>query len=456
MALKHTFMTSDKILENLSASIGVNNLNDMQQVTLTTARSECGDIMLYSPTGSGKTLAFLLPCIEMINEVQEEIQVIIIVPSRELAIQIKDVTRAISPCCINVTCCYGGHNFLDEARALQSLPHIVIATPGRLLDHINRGTISLAHVRIMVLDEFDKSLELGFASEMASIIEHVPQECRNILTSATHIEQMPPFVKLNNPIFLDFCNNGALVTSTRLAMWQVRVKSENSRLDALLQLLMSLADERTIIFTNYRDTAHEVFTFLLKNNVSAVLYHGALNQIDREKAVALFNNGSAIVMVATDLASRGLDITDVKHIIHYQPPLSEEVFIHRNGRTARVNECGNVYVMRTPHDDTLPSFMPSLQDYECKENRNTKKTSITTIFISAGRKEKISRGDIVGFILAGTHAISPGEIGKIDIFDHYSLVAVPSDATSAIIKDLLPLRLKKQKVKLSIAKPVRY
>ncbi|MBQ2563237.1 MAG: DEAD/DEAH box helicase [Muribaculaceae bacterium] len=449
-------MTSDKILENLSASIGVNNLNDMQQVTLTTARSECGDIMLYSPTGSGKTLAFLLPCIEMINEVQEEIQVIIIVPSRELAIQIKDVTRAISPSCINVTCCYGGHNFLDEARALQSLPHIVIATPGRLLDHINRGTISLAHVRIMVLDEFDKSLELGFASEMASIIEHVPQECRNILTSATHIEQMPPFVKLNNPIFLDFCNNGALVTSTRLAMWQVRVKSENSRLDALLKLLMSLADERTIIFTNYRDTAHDVFTHLLKHNIPAVLYHGALNQIDREKAVALFNNGSAIVMVATDLASRGLDITDVKHIIHYQPPLSEEVFIHRNGRTARVNECGNVYVMRTPHDDTLPSFMPSLQDYECKENRNTKKTSITTIFISAGRKEKISRGDIVGFILAGTHAISPGEIGKIDIFDHYSLVAVPSDATSAIIKDLLPLKLKKQKVKLSIAKPVRY
>ena len=449
-------MTSDKILENLSASIGVNNLNDMQQVTLTTARSECGDIMLYSPTGSGKTLAFLLPCVEMINEVQEEIQVIIIVPSRELAIQIKDVTRAISPSCINVTCCYGGHNFLDEARALQSLPHIVIATPGRLLDHINRGTISLAHVRIMVLDEFDKSLELGFASEMASIIEHVPQECRNILTSATHIEQMPPFVKLNNPIFLDFCNNGALVTSTRLAMWQVRVKSENSRLDALLKLLMSLADERTIIFTNYRDTAHDVFTHLLKHNIPAVLYHGALNQIDREKAVALFNNGSAIVMVATDLASRGLDITDVKHIIHYQPPLSEEVFIHRNGRTARVNECGNVYVMRTPHDDTLPSFMPSLQDYECKENRNTKKTSITTIFISAGRKEKISRGDIVGFILAGTHAISPGEIGKIDIFDHYSLVAVPSDATSAIIKDLLPLKLKKQKVKLSIAKPVRY
>ena len=449
-------MTSDKILENLSASIGVNNLNDMQQVTLTTARSECGDIMLYSPTGSGKTLAFLLPCVEMINEVQEEIQVIIIVPSRELAIQIKDVTRAISPSCINVTCCYGGHNFLDEARALQSLPHIVIATPGRLLDHINRGTISLAHVRIMVLDEFDKSLELGFASEMASIIEHVPQECRNILTSATHIEQMPPFVKLNNPIFLDFCNNGALVTSTRLAMWQVRVKSENSRLDALLKLLMSLADERTIIFTNYRDTAHDVFTHLLKHNIPAVLYHGALNQIDREKAVALFNNGSAIVMVATDLASRGLDITDVKHIIHYQPPLSEEVFIHRNGRTARVNECGNVYVMRTPHDDTLPSFMPSLQDYECRENRNTKKTSITTIFISAGRKEKISRGDIVGFILAGTHAISPGEIGKIDIFDHYSLVAVPSDATSAIIKDLLPLKLKKQKVKLSIAKPVRY
>lgn len=445
-------MTSDQILESLSAVMGIKTLNEMQQATIATVRSDSNDIMLYSPTGTGKTLAFLFPLLEGIDETQECTQVAIIVPSRELALQISEVARKISSRALKITCCYGGHNSQDESHSLQGLPHIIVATPGRLLDHLNRGNIALNNAKMLVLDEFDKSLELGFAKDMSGIISKIPTHCRKILTSATHIEQIPHFVKLNNPTLLDFSNKEVLDPTKRITMWQVKVDRDDNRLDALGQLLLSLPDERIIIFSNFRETAQVVFAFLTKHKIASVLYHGALEQIEREKAVAMFNNGSALVMSATDLASRGLDITGVKHIIHYHMPLSKEILIHRNGRSARVDECGNAYVMLSP-SDTLPPFMPMMKEYRTSECINKKVPAYATMFISAGKKEKISHGDIVGYIASGTQEIAPSEIGKINIFDHYSLVAVPKNAILALIKELSPLKLKKRKVKLSVAKP---
>ncbi|MBR6432524.1 MAG: DbpA RNA binding domain-containing protein, partial [Muribaculaceae bacterium] len=181
---------------------------------------------------------------------------------------------------------------------------------------------------------------------------------------------------------------------------------------------------------------------------------GTLEQIEREKAVALFSNGTVIVMVATDLAARGLDITTVKHIIHYDLPLTQEIFIHRNGRTARVDSHGDVYLITTPHE-SLPSFASGCKKYEIMADtpHRMKVSNISTLYISAGRKEKVSRGDVVGFIVSHATMIAASEIGKINIYDHHCLVAVPKDKTAEIIKAVSSFKLKKLKVKVSVAHP---
>ena len=189
--------------------------------------------------------------------------------------------------------------------------------------------------------------------------------------------------------------------------------------------------------------------------MSIALYHGALEQIEREKAIAMFNNGTALVLVATDLAARGLDIADVKHIIHFETPITQEIFTHRNGRTARVDAEGDAYLI-TGAKEALPHFVGQCRcyDIEQKTPAYSKVSAVATIYISAGKKEKVSRGDIVGFIASHATELEAREIGTITIHDHYSLVAVPTSKAQEIINSVSPFKLKKQKVKLSIAKPI--
>ncbi len=441
-------MKEQEILSLINERLGISDLNDLQKSVLKNLKISSSAI-IYSPTGSGKTLAFSVTLLKALKNFDtEKLQAVIIAPSRELVIQISDVIRPIAPD-YKVTSLYGGHNVADEKNSLQNVPSIIVGTPGRLLDHANRGNIDLTNVRQLILDEFDKCLELGFEEEMRKLLKKMPNLSRKILTSATILKEIPEFVNLREYVTLDFLES-AENPSERTTVWQVK-SEEKDKLAALRTLLYSIPQGKTIIFANYRDAVSRIYQNLKDNQISAGIYHGALEQMDREKAIAMFNNESYPILVSTDLGSRGLDIKEVKNIIHYHLPVSQESYTHRNGRTARVDKTGEVYILTHP-DEQRPDFvtidetinLPEKCEKKSIANRNS------TLYFKAGKKEKISKADIVGFI-ANNSQIAPNEIGVINVYDHYALVAIPKQKAKTAVSQLLKAKIKGKKIRIEIA-----
>ncbi|MCH5228133.1 MAG: DEAD/DEAH box helicase [Muribaculaceae bacterium] len=442
-------MKEKEILEGVKTRLGIEQLNAMQQEMMKRA-TDGQDIMLLSPTGSGKTLAFTLPVLKLMKPSTGRIQCVVIAPSRELVIQIASVMREAGKI-FRVVALYGGHKVEDEVNSLKVTPDIVVATPGRLLDHSVRHNLELLPVRMLVLDEFDKTLELGFEEEMGKLMKRMKNVSRIILTSATKADTLPEFLNLDNPVIVDYSSKTEEVRG-RMNVRRV-VTDSNDKLEGLLTLLHNLnagkaSAEKAMIFVNHRESAMRVYEFLRKNKVAAVLYHGALEQRERETAVALFNNGSRPIIVATDLAARGLDIEKVKSVIHYHQPLTEESYIHRNGRTARVEEEGDIYLLVGP-DEELKEFVASDGDFILEGKREADLSQkFMTLYISGGKREKLSRGDILGFLVKECN-VPAADVGKIDVFDHYSLVAVKEDKVAGILNAAEDKRLKGEKRRIS-------
>ena len=442
-------MREKEFLPAVEERLKIKELNEMQKEMMASA-SGGRDIILLSPTGSGKTLAFILPMLKMLKPSTGRVQAVVIAPSRELVLQIAGIIREIARG-FKTTALYGGHSVEDEVNSLSITPDIIVATPGRLLDHINRRNVDVLPTRLLVLDEFDKSLELGFEGEMKKITARLKNVSRTILTSATDIDVLPAFLNLSDPLRLDYTGRSKVRSRLRVH----RVDSDGrDKLDTLLTLLRNVSEEphpeRSIIFVNHRESAERVAAFLRKKGVDAVLYHGALEQRDREKAVDMFNNGSRPVLVATDLAARGLDIEKVTRIIHYHQPLTAETYMHRNGRTARVDADGDVYVLIGPDED-IKEFvdMDDTVHLDTSADRALR-SPLETLYISAGRKEKLSRGDIVGFLVK-TGGLAPESIGKISVHDHYSLVAVPAAGARELVARLSAEKVKGVRRKIALA-----
>lgn len=441
-------MKEQEILSLINERLGIRDLNDLQKSVLKNLKISSSAI-IYSPTGSGKTLAFSVTLLKALKNFDtEKLQAVIIAPSRELVIQISEVIRPIAPD-YKVTSLYGGHNVADEKNSLQNVPSIIVGTPGRLLDHANRENIDLTNVRQLILDEFDKCLELGFEDEMRKLLKKMPNLSRKILTSATILKEIPDFVNLREYVTLDFLEC-AKNPSDRTTVWQVK-SEEKDKLAALRTLLYSIPQGKTIIFANYRDAVSRIYQNLKDNQISAGIYHGALEQMDREKAIAMFNNESYPILVSTDLGSRGLDIKEVKNIIHYHLPVSQESYTHRNGRTARVDKTGDVYIL-THQDEQLPDFVTIDKTFNLPEKCEQKAivNKNCTLYFKAGKKEKISKADIVGFI-ANNSQIAPNEIGVINVYDHYALVAVPKQKAKTAVSQLLKAKIKGKKIRIEIA-----
>lgn len=441
-------MKEQEILTQIKSRLGIVELNDLQKSTLRKVQQST-DAVIYSPTGTGKTLAFSIPVLKALKKNEpERLQVLIIAPSRELVIQISEVLNHISSN-YKLTAVYGGHNVDDEKRSLSIEPSIIVGTPGRLLDHAKRGNVNLRNVRQLVLDEFDKCLELGFEDEMRRLLRLMPNLSRKILTSATVLSGLPPFVSLCNPVKLDFLNK-LEKPSQRTTIWKV-VSEDKDKLAALRSLLHAMPKGKTLVFANYRDAVERIYTNLKDCNISAGIYHGALEQADREKAIAMFNNGSYPILVSTDLGARGLDIKEVRNVVHYHLPASEEAYIHRNGRTARVADTGDVYIM-THISDELPDFVSIDRTFALPEHVTDVNIEgeNTTLYFKAGKKEKISKGDIVGF-LTNNSPLSASEIGVINLFDHYALVAVPKAKAKEVLNLLLKAKIKGKRIRIEIA-----
>lgn len=440
-------MKEKEFLPLLSEKLGIASLNPMQERMMALS-SEKRDIILLSPTGSGKTLAFTLPLLKMLRLATGRVQAIIIAPSRELVLQIAGVIRTIARD-YKVTALYGGHKVEDEVNTLKITPDIIVATPGRLLDHMRRRNFEFIATRIVVLDEFDKSLELGFEEDMRKIISRLKNVSRFMLTSATRADILPDFLKLDHPIEVDYLAKSDSPRS-RTTIHKVTTDSAD-KLESLLTLLRNLSSKgrmpRTIVFVNFRESAERVMQFLKKERVDAVLYHGALDQMERESAIVRFNNGSAPVLVATDLAARGLDIEGVENIIHYHQALTPETFTHRNGRTARVDASGDIYLLVGPEENLKDFVTFEREFYPNTEMEGNLRSGLTTLYITGGKKEKLSKGDILGF-LTKECGLAASEVGKINVFDHYSLAAVASDRVKEIVDKSRTAKIKGQRRKI--------
>ena len=419
--------------------LNIEALNPMQEEAFLSI-SSIDNTVLLSPTGTGKTLAFLLPTINNLSTKCENVQLLILVPSRELAIQIEQVVREMGSG-FKVNAVYGGRPFSKDKIELAHAPAILIGTPGRVADHLRRETFLVEDITTLVLDEFDKSLEIGFEKEMSAILASLPNIKKRILTSATQDIEIPRFVGLENEIVIDY-----LDTKTSNLVVKKVISPEKNKLQTLVDLLHSIGNKPGIVFCNFKDTIQYVSDFLLENNIPHGCFYGGMEQIDRERALIKFRNGTHQIIIATDLAARGLDIPELNFIIHYQLPLKAEEFTHRNGRTARMNAQGTAYVLQW-ENEYLPEFITSTQIEKLGGKTSKIKSEWSTLFISGGRKDKISKGDIAGLFFKQGN-LQRNELGVIELKQDCAFVAVPKVKLETIIANTNNTRLKKKKVRV--------
>ncbi|RRD02188.1 DEAD/DEAH box helicase [Prevotella sp. OH937_COT-195] len=439
-------MDTEKIFNKL----GIEELNLMQKETANAVLHSSNDIIVLSPTGSGKTLAYLLPLVERLSVDIDEVQAIVIVPGRELAIQSQMVLRDMGSG-LRSMALYGGRPTMDEHRLIRkNLPQIIFVTPGRLNDHLDKCNFNTYNIEWIVIDEFDKCLEMGFRDSMSRAIERVGNAKRRILLSATDTEEIPSFVNMGKVSKLDFLFEDEQV-SDRVGINIVKSPVKD-KLDILQRLLRSFNDDSTIVFLNFRESVERVNDYLEKLGFSTTAFHGGLEQLQREASLNKFSNGSSNILVATDLASRGLDIPNVKNIVHYHLPLSEEAYIHRVGRTARWEALGKTFFILSP-DEYIPDYIEG-EHYEFDiPNRLPLPAppKMITIYIGKGKKDKISKVDIVGF-LCQKGEIDKKEIGRIDIKERYCHVAISRRCVKEILKKTQGEKIKGVKTLIQVVK----
>ena len=428
-------------LERILGKLGITELNPMQEAASAAIHSNA-EVLLLSPTGSGKTLAYLLPILDQLGPDLHQVQVLILVPSRELAIQIEQVAKDMGSG-FKTNAVYGGQAIAKDKKALERDPTILIGTPGRILDHIRRKTVSTEDIRLLILDEYDKSLEVGFEEQMTEIIESLPHLEKKVLTSATEKDEIPSFLKIGNPFVVNFLNQAIPLLDI-----QIVIAEQKNKLDTLEKLLRHIGPKNGIIFCNYKDSIRYVSEHLMQAGINHATFHGGLEQRERERALIKFRNGTINILLASDLAARGLDVPDMDFIIHYQIPMHEEEFIHRNGRTARMNSDGTAYVIKWDQE-ALPDFISGIPTETLADRPLPPRSKWTTLFISGGRKDKISKGDIAGlFFKMGN--LSKGELGNIELKQDCAFVAVPISKSQKLIQTLNNTRLKKKKVRVKL------
>lgn len=427
---------------DILAKLNIHVLNPMQEEAIPVIE-ETPNTIILSPTGTGKTLAFSLPLLSSLDPENKEVQALIIVPSRELAIQIEQVIRSMGSG-YKVNAVYGGRPMSKDKIEIKHNPAILIGTPGRILDHFNSDRFSREDIKTLILDEFDKSLEDGFEPEMRGIVNQLPSLNKRILTSATQGVKIPGFLRLDKPRIINYLKEK---TVSKLAIKTV-VAPEKSKLKTLVELIEHIGNEQGIIFCNLRDSIEMVSSYLERNKIRHACFSGGMEQKDRERALITFRNGTSQVLVATDLASRGIDIPEMKFIIHYELPRYEEEFIHRNGRTARVNSKGTAYVLKWENERS-PEFIKNDKGVNISKKAPHKPQFWETLFISGGRKDKISKGDIAGLFFKQGE-ITKDQLGTIELKQDCAFVSVPLAIADELVAKLNNSRLKKKKVRVTV------
>ncbi|MGY6648734.1 DEAD/DEAH box helicase [Wenyingzhuangia sp. IMCC45574] len=432
--------TTYKNKAHILAKLGIQELNPMQ-VAAEEGIASKKDVVLLSPTGTGKTLAFLLPLIEKLNPSTSELQAVIITPSRELAIQIEQVFREMGTG-YKVNCVYGGRAMSKDKIELAHTPSVLIGTPGRIADHLRKNSFDTFEIRTLILDEFDKSLEVGFEEEMSEIVQLLPAVQQKILTSATQEIELPKFIGILNPLEINFLSE----KKSQLIIKKV-LSPEKDKLKTLVDVLCHVGNKSGIIFCNFKDTIARVSDYLKEHDISHGCFYGGLEQKDRERALIKFRNGTHKILIATDLAARGIDVPEIDFLIHYQLPLKVEEFTHRNGRTARMHKEGTAYVIQWKKEE-LPTFIKTDEVEHLHANTLLEPSEWKTLFISGGRKDKISKGDIAGLLIK-KGKLSGNQVGVIELKQDCAFVSVKVQNTQSIISYVNNERLKKKKIRVT-------
>ena len=430
---------SNPIIKHALHKLKIDTLNEMQSESFDVISKE-KETVLTSPTGTGKTLAFLLPLISLIDTQYDGVQLMIVVPTRELGIQIEQVVRTMATG-YKTNVVYGGRPISKDKIELKHTPTILIGTPGRLADHVRRETFDCDKVRFLVLDEFDKSLEIGYDDDMAEILGDLRYVEKKVLTSATANIDIPRFVRLDHPHTLSYHDKGGASLDLK-----VFISPEKDKLETLYNALSHIGNKTGIIFCNYKDSIDRVSQFLNSKNVPHGIFHGGMEQVDRERALIKFRNGTHQLLLSTDLASRGIDIPDLSFIIHYHLPHHKHEFVHRNGRTARMKSDGSAYIISWEGEE-LPEFIKNPTEEKITEANELEGSQWHTVFISGGRKDKISKGDIAGlFIKQGN--VEPNDLGMIELKQDCAFVAINSTYPEGVIEKVNNTKLKKKKVRV--------
>ncbi|MHA6249179.1 DEAD/DEAH box helicase [Pontibacter sp. CAU 1760] len=419
------------------------------------------DVAGQAETGSGKTAAFGLPLLHSIDTDKQQVQALVLVPTRELAVQVRQELKQLGKHMANlkISAFYGGHSFSQERASLSHPPQVLVGTPGRLSDHIFRRTVDLGSVRQLVLDEADKLLEMGFEEEVDKIVDAMPVKRQTVLFSATMHEGVKELIadSLKNPQFVK-----ATATTIPDQVKLVGIKVEHGqRQEVVVQLLQSIPVAGTVVFVNTRAAADELTAQLQEKGLIAKTLHGGMEQPDRDKAMTLFRNRTTQILVATDIAARGLDIAALQNIIHYELPIDAAAYLHRSGRTGRAGKSGTVYTLATARDEQklrewellrMDEWLKVSSLPQPSQKKSTPDTAtFATMHISAGRKDKLSPKDIVGALIAEA-GMQAASIGKIEVQDRQSFVAVPADAVQHAIDSLSNGKIKGRKFKVSLVR----
>jgi ATP-independent RNA helicase DbpA len=416
------------------------------QLAAIAAAEKGKDVVLLAPTGSGKTLAFLLPVLKNIKADMPGVQALILVPSRELALQIEQVFRQMGTG-LKVNCCYGGHPVKTERNNFAQAPAVLIGTPGRIAYHLRHENFDESTISSLVLDEFDKALEFGFQEDMSYIIHKLLSLKQRLLTSATQMESIPDFTGVQDPIEIDFLKDVQVAPDLKLK--KVLTTAED-KLETLFKLICKIGSKTTLIFCNHRETVDRISDLLIDMDLAHDIFHGGMEQDERERALLKFRNGSIKILITTDLAARGLDIPEVEYIIHYQLPYTEDAFLHRNGRTARMNAKGTAYLILSD-DEKYPFLKADIETETLKASYPIPKDSEwQTLYIAAGKKDKVNKIDIVGLLLK-KGGLQKEDVGLIEVKDQTSYVAIKRKKVGQVLSSLAQERIKNKKVKIEVA-----
>jgi len=445
----------------------LSNLEDIGYTEMTLVQAETlphliggSDVLARAKTGSGKTAAFGLGLLNKLDPALFRSQALVLCPTRELADQVAKEIRRLARGIANIkilTLC-GGAPLGPQLASLQHSPHIIVGTPGRVLKHLRKETVTLQDLDTFVLDEADRMLDMGFAEELDAILEFVPRDRQTLLFSATYPESIAAVSRRiqRSPVTVDVTDDEQPAQITQV--W-CSVTRENRNAE-LVRALRAWGGELNLVFCNTKLDCAEVANYLRSKNIVAVALHGDLDQGERNEVLVRFANRSAAVLVATDVAARGLDVKDMDAVFNYELPKQAEVYVHRIGRTARAGKQGVAVSMVEQREEwrwqQIEELLPDAFPKHCgipdaKRSTDTLSPAMTTIRINGGRKNKLRPGDLLGTLTADGGV--PGEsVGSIDLFDTYTYIAVRNAETSKALRQLASRPIKGRKYRAQVRK----